>query len=206
MSDWSRDPVRLERVVRKAIEQRFESRDLLPLVERLAHLSAPGSPAWALAHCKLAELLLETNPWRAASLARVVARCLPQDDVSRGLLGLALTVLGHYRSAAAAYQEALELVPENPWYAHNLGHLLDVMLEQPQSALYWLQRAYRLEPHPEIAASLAQVLGRIGRAKDGLRVLRRGLRGEPGSQEHQELEAWLVERAHHVPGQGRPGP
>lgn len=206
MSDWSRDPARLERVVRKAIEQRFESRDLLPLVERLAHLSTPGSPAWALAHCKLAELLLETNPWRAASLARTVARCLPEDDVSRGLLGLALTVLGHYRSAATAYREALELVPENPWYAHNLGHLLDAVLDQPQSALYWLQRAHRLEPHAEIAASLAQVLGRIGRAKDGLRVLRRGLRGEPGTQEHQELEAWLIEQAHRAPGQGRPGP
>lgn len=206
MGDWSQDPERLERIVRKAILQRFEPQDLRHLVEQLSRISPPESPAWAFAHCKLAELLLEENPWRAAALARLVARRFPDDDTSRGLLGLALTVLGHYRCAASAYQEALALAPENPWYAHNLGHLLYVMLGQPRQALYWLQKAHRIEPHIEIAASLAQVLGHVGRAKDGLRVLRRGLCGEVGSSEHQELEAWLTERTRHIPERDRPGP
>ncbi|MCU0656725.1 MAG: hypothetical protein MUF64_16175 [Polyangiaceae bacterium] len=195
MADWSRDPVRLERAVQQAIVQGFEPRELLPMVERLGRLAPEGSPAWALAHCKMAELLVETQPWRAAASARLVAHHLPEHDQARGLLGLALTVLGHYRSAARAYRAALRLSPQNPWYAHNLGHLLDAALGQPQEGLRWLRQAHEQDDHVEIAASLAQVLGRMGRAEEGLRVLRRGLRGEPPSAAHQELEAWLLARA-----------
>ncbi len=206
MTDWSQDPERLERNILRAIAEHFEPRDLLPMVERLARIAPPGSPPWAFAHCKLAELLLDAHPWRAATVARLVTRKLPENDVAWGQLGLALTVLGHYHSAARAYRQALALAPEDPWYAHNLGHLLDVPLNSPQEAVYWLRIAFRTEPHVEIAASLAQALGHIGRAKEGLRVLRRGLRGEPGSAEHQALEAWLVERVPSAPRRGRPGP
>ncbi|MCS6900763.1 MAG: hypothetical protein RMJ98_11460 [Myxococcales bacterium] len=206
MADWFCDPGRLERSILRAIAEHFEPSELLPMVERLARIAPPGSPPWAFAHCKLAELLLNTHPWRAAATARLVARKHPSNDLAWGLLGLALTVLGHYRSAARAYREALRLAPEDPWYAHNLGHLLDVPLNNPREAVYWLRIAFRAEPHVEIAASLAQALGHIGRAKEGLRVLRRGLRGEPGSTEHQALEAWLVERIPTTPKGGRPGP
>jgi hypothetical protein len=205
MADWSRNPDRLERSIHHAIEQNFEPHELRPMVERLAQITPPGSLPWAFATCKLAELLVDTHPWRAASLARLVARRLPEHHFSRGLLGLALTVLGHYRSAAGAYREALALAPEDPWYAHNLGHLLDVSLGDPREGVYWLRVAYRVEPHVEIAASLAQALGHVGRAKEGLRVLRRGLRGEPGTAQHQELAAWLTELVSSVPRQGRPG-
>lgn len=192
---WTQDAARLERNVAWAIAHDFEPHDLLPMVETLARIAERGSSTWAFANRQLAELVLEKEPWRAAAAARAVATSLPDDDAAHGLLALALTVLGHYHSAARSYRVALSLCPENPWYAHNLGHLLDIVLDQPQGALHWLRRAFAAEPHVEIAASLAHALGRVGKPSEGLAVLRRGLRGEPGSAEHQALEAWLEQGA-----------
>lgn len=192
---WLQDPARLERNVAWAIEQRFERDDLLPMVERLVRIAPPGSSTWAFAHRQLAELVVEQQPWRAAAAAWAVTRAEPTDDAAHGLLGLALTVLGHYPRAARAYRTALALAPDNPWYAHNLGHLLDMALDAPHEAVMWLRRAWARETHVEIAASLAHALGRLGRAQEGLAILRRGLRGELGSAEHQELESWLKQGA-----------
>jgi len=198
---WTHDAARLERNVAWAIEQRFAPCDLLPMVERLVQIAEPGSATWAFANRQLAELVVEQQPWRAAAAARAVAASKPDDDAAHGLLGLALTVLGHYRSAARSYRAALALAPENPWYAHNLGHLLDRVLGEPRGALYWLRRAFAAEPHVEIGASLAHALGQAGRPREGLRVLRKGLRGEPGSPDHQALQAWLEQGA---PRRARP--
>ena len=189
------DVDRLERDVVWAIDQSFAPGELLPMVERLLRLSERDSATWGFAHRQLAELVVERQPWRAASAARQAARVRPDDDAAHGLLGLALTVLGHYHSAAHAYRRALSLAPDNPWYAHNLGHLLDHGLGRPVQAVPWLRQAHAATPHPEIAASLAHALGRVGRAAEGLVVLRRGLRGEELSTDHRALEEWLVQGA-----------
>lgn len=191
----SREAKRLERNVTWAIEHQFEPHDLLPMVEKLARIAERGSAPWVFAHRQLAELLLERQPWRAASAARAAVSYAPDDDAAHGLLGLALTILGHHRSAARAYRRALALCPENPRYAHNLGHLLDVPLGQPRAALYWLRRAFAGEPHPEIAASLAHALGRAGQPREGLRILRESLRLSPPGADHQELLDWLQKGA-----------
>ena len=189
------EATRLERNIVWGVQQSFEPRELLAMAEKLARIAERGSGSWVFANRKLAELLLEDEPWRAAAAARAAARCAPQDDACHALLGLALTLLGHHRCAARAYRDALAICPDNPWYAHNLGHLLDVALDRPQAAIPLLKQAFRSEPHLEIAASLAHALGRTGQANDGLLVLKKALLRHAPTPDHEALLAWLAEGA-----------
>ena len=89
------------------------------------------------------------------------ARRAPADDGAWAVLGLAQSLLGNYRYAARAYERALALAPNNPWYAHNLGHLYDVALDRPQDALPLLAQATAAQPgEADIAASYAHALAR----------------------------------------------
>lgn len=190
------DAVRLQRQIEHVLERSADGTELLPLLRRLARLAAPGSEAAHFAHLKLAELLAEQNPWRAALSARKAATSNRRDDRALAVQGLCLTLLGHYRAAAAAYRRALELAPGNPWYAHNLGHLLDVTLGQPTAALPWLSTAYaNLPEHGGIATSFAHALGKAGRVAEARKVLRRAMREGPSpehpSAEHLALLRWL---------------
>ena len=200
------DPARLRRNVDFALAHDFAVDDLVPMLSSLARASERGSPSWVLAHTKLAELLVERAPWRAAAAARNAIIHAPDDEIPRALLALALTVLGHYHAAARAYREALAIAPDNPWYAHNLGHLLDVALGRPVDAVPLLRRAHAAEPHVEIAASLAHALGRVGRAADARRILTKALRGDDSpSADHVALLAWLDDGAP-TTTRGRPAP
>src|SRR5690606_18047263 len=117
-----------------ALEKGLGARDLVPMLERLLRRAASGSDAWVFASRQLAEQVVQRDPWRAAGLARrVLASC--DDDRSWAVLALALTLMGHYRAAARAYRRALALAPDCPNHLHNLGHLLDVALDRPRSAL-----------------------------------------------------------------------
>ena len=84
---------------------------------------------------------------------------------------------------------------ENPWYAHNLGHLLDVALGRPSEALFWLRTAYVGAPnHGEIANSLAHALARAGRVAEAKKVLARAMR-KSASSEQAALWRWLEQGA-----------
>src|SRR5579863_4922012 len=133
---------RLRRDVEGALRSAFDPSDVLPMLHRLARTAAPGSEERVFAHRQLAELLAEKSPWRAAIYARRVTAERPDDDRGWALLGLSQTLLGHYRFAVTAYRRALACAPRNPWYAHNLGHLLDVALDRAGDAVEWLRAAY----------------------------------------------------------------
>jgi len=173
-------------------------------VESLARVTEAGSADWVYAQRQLAELLVEPDPWRATILARTVARYTPDDDGAYAVEGLALTLLGHYRVAARAYRAALAIAPDNPWYAHNLGHLLDVALSRPRDALPLLRQAFQMEPHPEIASSLAHALGRTGRVAEATTVLKRSFKGEPPSDDQRALLSWLENGAPATQGHRAP--
>jgi tetratricopeptide (TPR) repeat protein len=164
---------------------------VLPLLARLARAAAPESEAWIFAHRHLAELGVEHDPWRDALFARrVLARC-PDDDGAWAVLGLAQSLLGHYRYAARAYERALALVPENPWYAHNLGHLYDVALDRPADALPLLSRATFAETgEADIAASYAHALARCGKLSIAKRILKRAIR-RGATADQMALSRWL---------------
>lgn len=189
------EPARLKRNIEWALRHAFEERDVLPMIEALARSSERGSRDWVFANRQLAELVVEKQPWRAAIAARMVARFSPDDDGARAIQGLALTLLGHYHCAVRAYRAAIAIAPDNPWYAHNLGHLLDVALSRPQEALGLLRRAFLAEPHPEIAASFAHALARTGRVDEAKRVLAKALQGSRPTADQAALLEWLDQGA-----------
>src|SRR5262245_13087138 len=181
----------LRREVERALREQRCPEDILPLLARLARTAQPESDAWIYAHRHLAELGVERDPWRASIFARRVLALHPEDDGAWAVLGLAQSLLGNYRYAARAYERALALVPENPWYAHNLGHLYDVALDRPAEALPLLAQATEAEPfEADIAASYAHALARSGKLASAKRVLKRAIR-RGGTADQMALWRWL---------------
>ncbi|HXX66600.1 MAG TPA: hypothetical protein VEK07_05440 [Polyangiaceae bacterium] len=184
----------LRRQIEWTLARAVDPGDVLPMLHRLARLAGDGTEESAFANLHLAELLVERDPWRAALYAR---RVLASQDNDRGWATLALcqTMLGHYRFAVTAYQKALANAPDNPWYAHNLGHLLDVALDRPSDAVGWLKRASEGAAHSrEVAASYAHALARVGRVADARKVLARAMK-RGSSREYAALLQWLDEGA-----------
>src|SRR3954470_12333449 len=187
----SDDIDRLRREVERALREQVAPEEILPLLARLARAAAPESEAWIYAHRHLAEIGVEHHPWRASIFARRVLGLRPEDDGAWAVLGLAQSLLGHYRYAARAYERALSLVPENPWYAHNLGHLYDVALDRPHDALPLLAQATEAETgEADIAASYAHALARCGKLSSAKRVLKRAIR-RGGTADQMALWRWL---------------
>lgn len=185
------DAARLMKQVERALERAADGSEVLPILHRLVRVAAPASDAARYGNLKLAELLAERDPWRGAICARRVIAWSRSDDRAWAAFGLCLTLLGHYRAASASYRRALDAAPNNPWYAHNLGHLLDVTLGESEAALPWLAAAYTGVPqHGGIATSFAHALAKAGRREDARRVLMQAMR-EGTSREHLALLKWL---------------
>jgi len=188
-------PLELERMigdVNWAKANSFPARELVPMLRRLVAAAPEGSPERRFARRELAELIVTSDPWLSARLAMDVLRS-GEDDRAWGVLGLAHTLLGHYRSAIRAYRRALEIAPGVASYEHNLGHLLDVALCRPLSALPHLRRAVEALPdEPEIQSSLAHALLAIGRSREAEKLLRRVFAGDD-RRVRSMLSAWLAE-------------
>ncbi|MEO7109947.1 MAG: hypothetical protein ABI183_05890 [Polyangiaceae bacterium] len=201
---------RLRQDVEWALESALAPSDVLPLLHRLARTAKSGTDESAFAHRQLAELLVEREPWRATLHARRVLAVLPDDERAWAALALSQTLLGNYRYAANAYARALRAAPKNPWYAHNLGHLLDVALDKPKDAVELLRFAFegskrRAAPNSEIAASFVHALARTGAIDEAKRVLTHAMKRGGSSREHAALMRWLDAGApekgpHHAEG------
>lgn len=175
-----------------AIGESRSRRTLEPLLRRIIDLAEERSDAALFAHRHLAELLIERHPWRAALHLRRVIAARPQDDVALALMGLCQSLMNNFRSSIAAYRDALRIAPQNPWYHHNAGHLLDVALGRPRAALSHLRAAHSLEPNePEIGASLAHCLARLGQFDEALPLAREAVRAIPDKEDHRSLLLWL---------------
>ncbi len=182
---------RLRRDVEWALRRALDPGDVLPLLHRLARKAPEGSDESVFAHRQLAELLAERHPWRATLHARKALAHCPDDERAWAVLGLCQTLLGNYRFAVSSYHHALTCAPKNPWYAHNLGHLLDVALGRAHDALFWLRTAYKgAAQNAEIAASYAHALARAGEVGEAKRVLSRALKRGP-TRELSALSRWL---------------
>ncbi len=189
---------RLRHNVEWALRRALDPATVLPMLHRLSRLAADGSDENVYAQRRLAELLADHHPWRAALCARRVLAAQPGDDGAWAILALCHALLGHFRCAAAAYRRALALAPENTAYAHNLGHLLDVALGRPRDALPWLRAAYEVAGRrTDVAASFAHALGRAGELAEAKRVSRRALRSADTTnlREHLALARWLADGA-----------
>lgn len=197
---------RLRRSADWALREPLDPCEVVPILRRLLRVAPADSEDALFAHRHLAEMTVESSPWIAALSARKLVARHPDDDQGWALYGLAMTLLAHYHAAVAAYRRALALCPNNPWYAHNLGHLLDVALDRPNEGLSLLSRAHRRIPEEtEIASSYAHALGRVGKLEEARDLLRRSIR-DGGNKDQRALLAWLDEAtADRSPRRGRRG-
>ncbi len=178
-----------------AISQGLPIGEIIPMVERLMRKAAPQSLHSNYAKRQLAELIVRNEPFRAARLASEVLAVQKDDDRAHAVLGLACMLMGHYRRAESAYRAALAIVPHCPWYAHNLGHLLDVALNAPGEALHWLALSRRGMPHePEIKSSYAHALLRAGKRKEAENELLDAFDGD-SAQAAAMMNRWVTETA-----------
>jgi tetratricopeptide (TPR) repeat protein len=173
-----------------ALAHELPPSELVPMLNKLLCHAEPGSRQAIFATRKLCELVVQTDPWRSALLAKQLLKEEP-DERAWALLGLAQTLLGNYQVAAKAYRQALALAPYFPMCAHNLGHLLDVALDRPRDALSYLAQAYRAFPNePEIGSSYAHALARAGDHAKAKAVLAKALDGDASAAEGL-LGEWL---------------
>jgi Flp pilus assembly protein TadD len=185
----------IRREVEQSLRGAFDPADVLPRLALLARLAPATSDDKVFAHRQLAELLVERHPWRAALYARrALAQC-PEDDRSWAVLAFSHTLLGNFRSAELSYRRALAAAPANPWYAHNLGHLLDVALGAPDRAIPWLRSAHRRKSDSsEITASFVHALARAGRTSEARSIASKALERFE-SRELEALLCWLDQGA-----------
>lgn len=186
---------RLRMSVDWALRQALAPQEVVPMLRRLARAAPPESDDFSFAHRHLAELSVESEPWHAALSARQVLCRYPDDDRAWAVLGLSYTLLGHYRAAIGAYRRAVGLSPANPWYAHNLGHLIDIALGRPGDALPLLAAALRKEPREvEIATSYAHALAAAGQVQAAGELLRRYIKNG-GTADQKALLRWIEKGA-----------
>lgn len=170
------------------------------LLAELASVAEEGSDASLFAHRHLAELRLEGNPWNAALHLRRVLAHHSDDDVLHALMGLCHALLGNYRVAVRSYREASQLAPQTPWYHHNLGHLMDVALDDAVGAERHLRRAFELEPeHDEIVGSLAHCVARLGDLAEAKVLAELAKEKGPCNPDHDALLEWIEAGATDTP-------
>jgi len=196
----SPDLERLLTDVEWAMSKQFPAKHLVPMLENLVRAAPPDTEASYFAKLRLSELIVADAPFRAARLARDVLTS-GESDRAWAVLGLAHTLLGHYRVAARSYRRALALAPDCAVYDHNLGHLLDVALDRPRDALAHLLRAHRSLPEEtEIASSYAHALVRSGQRDKARKLL---LTAVKSAEEAEDLlDAWQDAKGN-MPARGR---
>lgn len=187
-----RSALRLRRRAETLMRRGASRFELEPVLEDLALCAEAGSEHAVFAHRSLAEVKVEADPWGAALHLRKLLKWVNDDDVLFALMGLAQALLGNYASSIKSYRRALQYAPRNPWYHHNLGHLLDVALGDPQTAARHLASAHRIEPlEHEITASYAQCLARLGRLDEALELAEEAVHAAPAHVEHRALLNWI---------------
>jgi len=191
----AKDPSELDRLrarIDDALRRERPRAEIMPLLERLLSQAPEHGEIYVYGHRRIAELLLQTDPWRAALHLRRVIKTGTADDTTHALMGLCQALLGNFDSAVFQYERALALDPSNAWYHHNLGHLLDVALNMSQLAVVHLRWAHDAHPmEDEVTASLAHCLARLGVLDEAQDLAREALDLAPQHESHASLLAWI---------------
>ena len=191
----AKDPSELDRLrarIDDALRRDRPCNEVMPLLERLLSNAGDHGELFVYAHRHMAELLIADEPWQAALHLRRVIKAGAADDTAHALMGLCQALLGNFDSAVFQYERALALEPANAWYHHNLGHLLDVALNRPNSAVSHLRWAHEAHPmEDEVTASLAHCLARLGQLERAEALAQEALDLSPDHESHGSLVAWI---------------
>ncbi len=140
------------------------------VLEEMAHSSAPGSDSQVDAAAGLAELLADSDPWRASRYAK--ESLAHRDDANLwAVLGWCQDKLGNLAYAARAYSRAAELAPANPFHLHNEASLRRKSGDKA-TALTLSARAHSLVPRNiTVAKAYAKALLEAGNEVQAVKVL-----------------------------------
>ncbi|HEX7079505.1 MAG TPA: tetratricopeptide repeat protein [Gammaproteobacteria bacterium] len=140
----------------------------------------------------LALLLQETGDMRKS--VRVLEELVedhPDNPVFLNALGYLLTdQFDRHEEAREYIQKALAMDPDNAAIIDSMGWVL-FKLGNYRSAFDYLDRAYRLEQDPEIAAHLVDVRWALGEREEALDLLEAALRQNPDNRHLNEVERRL---------------
>jgi predicted Zn-dependent protease len=115
----------------------------------------------------------------------------PDDPAFLNALGYLLTDQFHRHEEARGYiQKALAMNPDSPAIIDSMGWVL-FKLGDYRGALDYLERAYRLEQDPEIAAHLIDVRWALGDREQALELLRTSLERNPDDRHLREISSRL---------------
>ncbi len=115
----------------------------------------------------------------------------PENPVLLNALGYLLTDQFDRHDEARGYiQKALAMEPDNAAIIDSMGWVL-FHLGEHESAFDYLDRAYRLEQDPEIAAHLVDVHWALGEQEQALELLETALEAHPDSRHLNEIQRRL---------------
>jgi tetratricopeptide (TPR) repeat protein len=116
----------------------------------------------------------------------------PDDPALLNALGYLLTDQFERHEEARGYiQKALALNPDSPAIIDSMGWVL-FKLGDLRGALDYLERAYRLEQDPEIAAHLVDVRWALGEREQALELLRSSLEKAPEDKHLRDVSGRLT--------------
>jgi tetratricopeptide (TPR) repeat protein len=129
---------------------------------------------------------------RAVTVLEDLVDDSPDDAALLNALGYLLTDQFDRHDEARGYiQKALAMDPDNAAIIDSMGWVL-FRLGEYQAALDYLERAYRLEDDPEIAAHLVDVRWALGEREAALELLRSTLEKNPDSRHLREVSERLA--------------
>jgi tetratricopeptide (TPR) repeat protein len=117
----------------------------------------------------------------------------PDDPALLNALGYLLTdQFGRHQEARGYIQRALAMNPDNAAIIDSMGWVL-YKLGDYRGALDYLERAYRLEPEPEIASHLVAVRWQLGQHDSARALLQEALKQSPDDRHLKDIGAKLHE-------------
>ncbi|HVY66844.1 MAG TPA: tetratricopeptide repeat protein [Gammaproteobacteria bacterium] len=117
----------------------------------------------------------------------------PDDPALLNALGYLLTdQFGRHQEARGYIQRALAMSPDSAAIIDSMGWVL-YKLGDYRAAADYLERAYRLEPEPEIASHLVAVRWRLGQHDSARELLEQALKQSPDDRHLKEVGAQLHE-------------
>ena len=127
------------------------------------------------------------QPFHAIAPARQAQRAAPRDWRAPSLLGVAYEAVERQADARAAWEQALQLSPENPGVLANLALSWAAAGDLPRAEGLLRRAAARPEADAKVRQNLALVLGLQGKTAEAERLIRDDL---PPEQAAANL-AWL---------------
>jgi len=162
--------------------------------ERLLEAGLELYPEHVSLRYSLALLLQERGEMhRSVRVLEELVEDHPDNPVLLNALGYLLTDQFDRHDEARGYiQKALAMEPDNAAIIDSMGWVL-FKLGDYEAAFDYLDRAYRLEPDPEIAAHLIDVHWALGEREEALALLETALERDPDSRHLNEIQRRLRE-------------